>query len=544
MNWYPANGELVHPLPLDDMRCNHDDAGKFIEKGSHMSVFYRHSFGAVVAYTVATQGAFADLTANDVWADWQAYLGGMGYTVTGDSSVSGDVTTISNITMALALPEAEGQMSMVMPEMTLTENGDGTVGVGFPDSFPLSITGGAEGDEDAFSAKLLYENDGLDMVVSGSPEEMTYDYSANSIKVSVDSIEVDGEVMPSDMFSFVVTLADTTGKSLMKIGEKRDITQNFSASSLDYNLAFQDPESGEDGLIKGALQQLEFEGDTVIPTDFDVTDVENFYASGFAASGTFSYGAGKTDVSGTSEGQPFSMASSSEGGRFQGGIDAERIVYDLEQKSTQLAVTTADLPFPIEMAMAKAGLKLEMPVQASEEVQPFGFGLNLTDFTMSDVLWSMFDPAGALPRDPATIALDTTGTAKVLVDFMDPEVAETLEAGDVTPGELHSLKINELLISLVGAELSGDGDFTFDNATPDALTGMPTPSGVANLKLVGANALIDKLIGMGFVSENDAMGARMMMGLMAVPGEEPDTLTSNIEFTEDGQILANGQRIK
>ncbi len=544
MNWYPANGELVHPLPLDDMRCNHDDAGKFIEKGSHMSVFYRHSFGAVVAYTVATQGAFADLTANDVWADWQAYLGGMGYTVTGDSSVSGDVTTISNITMALALPEAEGQMSMVMPEMTLTENGDGTVGVGFPDSFPLSITGGTEGDEDAFSAKLLYENDGLDMVVSGSPEEMTYDYSANSIKVSVDSIEVDGEVMPSDMFSFVVTLADTTGKSLMKIGENRDIKQSFNASSLDYNLAFQDPESGEDGLIKGALQQLEFEGDTVIPTDFDVTDVENFYASGFAASGTFSYGAGKTDVSGTSEGQPFSMASASEGGRFQGGIDAERIVYDLEQKSTQLAVTTADLPFPIEMAMAKAGLNLEMPVQASEEVQPFGFGLNLTDFTMSDVLWSMFDPAGALPRDPATIALDTTGTAKVLVDFMDPEVAETLEAGDVTPGELHSLKINELLISLVGAELSGGGDFTFDNATPDALTGMPTPSGVANLKLVGANALIDKLIGMGFVSENDAMGARMMMGLMAVPGEEPDTLTSNIEFTEDGQILANGQRIK
>ena len=36
----------------------------------------------------------------------------------------------------------------------------------------------------------------------------------------------------------------------------------------------------------------------------------------------------------------------------------------------------------------------------------------------------------------------------------------------------------------------------------------------------------------------------MMMGLMAVPGEEPDTLNSTIEFTEDGQILANGQRIK
>ena len=52
------------------------------------------------------------------------------------------------------------------------------------------------------------------------------------------------------------------------------------------------------------------------------------------------------------------------------------------------------------------------------------------------------------------------------------------------------------------------------------------------------------LIGMGLLSDSDAMGARMMMGLMAVPGEEPDTLNSKIEFTEDGQILANGQRIK
>ncbi len=535
---------MVHPLPLDDISHRHDHAAKFIEKGSLMSVFFRHTFGAVVAYSVATQGAFADLTANDVWADWQAYMGGMGYTVTGDQSASGDVTTISNITMALNLPEAEGQVKMVMPEMTLTENGDGTVGIGFPDSFPISISGGDATDEQAFSANLLYENEGLDMVVSGSPDEMTYDYSANSIKVSVDSIEVEGEVMPKDMFAFAVILADTTGQSVMKIGENRDINQNFSASSLEYDLAFQDPESGEDALVKGALQDLEFEGDTIVPKDFDIMDVENMYNSGFAASGAFTYGSGNTEVSGNSEGQPFSMSSSSEGGRFQGGIDAQRLVYDLEQNSTKLAVTTADLPFPIEMAMAKAGLKLEMPVQASEEVQPFGFGINLTDFTMSDVLWSMFDPAGALPRDPATIALDTAGTAKVLVDFMDPEVAETLDSGDVMPGELHSLKINQLLVSLVGAELSGDGDFTFDNEKPDPLTGMPTPSGEANLKLVGANALIDKLIEMGFVSENDAMGARMMMGLMAVPGEEPDTLTSNIEFTEDGQILANGQRIK
>ena len=66
-------------------------------------------------------------------------------------------------------------------------------------------------------------------------------------------------------------------------------------------------------------------------------------------------------------------------------------------------------------------------------------------------------------------------------------------------GELHSLKINELLVSLVGAKLTGDGDFAFDNSNTEEFDGLPSPSGVANLQLVGANQLIDKLIGMGII---------------------------------------------
>ncbi len=507
-----------------------------------MTVFLRRSCGAALAYAVATNGAFADVTANDVWADWQAYLGGMGYDVTGDQSVSGNVTTIANMTMAMAIPDTEGTFDMVIPEMTLTENGDGTVNIGFPASFPMTISGEAEGE--TFSADLMYAHDALEMVVSGTPENMTYDYTANSLTLSMDSMEFDGETVSSDMFALNVQMNEIAGTSQMQIGEMRDIAQQFTASSLSYDVAFNEPESEDTGRISGKLDGLKFDGDTIIPPGMDVANIEDIYKAGFAASGTFTYASGSTEMAGTAEGEPFSLSSSSEGGSFTGSIDAQRLVYDLAQNSTKLAVTTSDLPFPIEIAMANAGLKFELPVQASEEIQPFGFGMNLTDFTMSDVLWSMFDPASALPRDPATIALDATGTAKVLVDFMDPEAVEELETSDIVPGELHSLKINELLVSLVGAELTGDGDFTFDNSNTEEFDGLPAPSGVANLKLVGANALLDTLIGMGFVSENDALGARMMMGLMAVPGEEPDTLNSKIEFTEDGQILANGQRIK
>ncbi|MDA7966767.1 DUF2125 domain-containing protein [Ruegeria sp.] len=506
-----------------------------------MSVFFRRSCGAALAYAVVTHGAFADVTANDVWADWQAYLGGLGYTVTGDESVSGNVTTVTNMTMAMALPDSDEQVNIVMPEMTLTENGDGTVNIGFPESYPVTISGSTEGEP--FSAELLFTNTDLNMVVSGTPQEMTYDYTASGMGLTLNSVEVDGETMSKDVLDLGFQINDLAGSSVMKIGEQRDIKQKFNAASLDYNLAFDDPESDDDARFKGKLDQLAFEGDSVLPAEFDLENIQDIYENGFAVSGAFTYGAGNTEMAGTAEGEAFSLGSSSQGGSFAGSIDAQRIVYNLQQNSTKLAVTTADLPFPIEIAMENAGLKLEAPMSASDEVQPFAFAMNLTDFTMSDVLWSIFDPAGALPRDPATISLDTNGTAKVLVDFMDPEAIEALEVEDIAPGELHSLKINELIISLVGAKLTGDGDFTFDNSNPEPFA-PPVPAGVANLQLVGANALIDKLIGMGLVSDNDALGARMMMGLMAVPGEEPDTLNSKIEFTEDGQILANGQRIK
>lgn len=515
---------------------------KLIKKGYPMSVFLRRSCTAALAYAFATQTAMAELTADDVWNDWQSYFRSMGYAISGDQSSTGEVTTIRDMTLTMKLPEGEGQFRIAMPEISMTENDDGTVSIDLPQRTPMSVSGEAEGE--AFSADVVYTHDQLQMVVSGTPEDMTYDYSAALLGITLESLEFDGETVPDDLLDMRIDTTDISGSSRMRIDGARQIDQNFNSAGADYTVRFEDPEKGESALIEGALEQLAFEGESTIPADFDLSDPKAFYEAGFAFAGTFTYASGSTAVSGVSEGEAFQMSSASQGGRFSAGIDAERIAYDLQQNSTNLAVTTPDLPFPIEIAMANAGLSFEFPVQQSDEVQPFGFALNLTDFTMSDVLWSLFDPAGTLPRDPATIALDTTGTAKVLMNIFDPEVAAELEASDAVPGELHSLKINELLVSLVGARLTGDGDFTFDNTNTAEFDGLPAPSGVANLQLVGANALIDKLIGMGLLSDNDALGARMMMGLMAVPGEEPDTLNSKIEFTEDGQILANGQRLK
>ena len=42
--------------------------------------------------------------------------------MSGDASSAGDVTTISDMIMMMEIPEENGRFSMVIPEVTLTEN--------------------------------------------------------------------------------------------------------------------------------------------------------------------------------------------------------------------------------------------------------------------------------------------------------------------------------------------------------------------------------------------------------------------------------------
>jgi len=170
-------------------------------------------------------------------------------------------------------------------------------------------------------------------------------------------------------------------------------------------------------------------------------------------------------------------------------------------------------------------------VIATEAAGDYSFLLKLTDFSLNEEAWAMFDPQAALPRDAAQIAIDISGKTKIDL----PGLITAEESGMPPPVPApESLNITELGLKVAGAALAGTGAFTFDNS-------MGMPLGEANVSITGANALIDGLIKTGLLSEDDAMGARMMMGMFFVPGANADELTSKIEAKEGMQILVNGQ---
>lgn len=497
---------------------------------------------SAVALSISMTGAplWADVTPQQVWDDWQAYFEGLGYQLEASESQSGGDLVISDMSMSIDAPEEGASAAMTISELVLADNGDGTVTVAFPDSMPLRMTGRDDEGQEVQTA-MNVTSDGLVMTVAGDPDDLTYTYAAAAVTFALDEVVADGE--PLEIGDASLTIANIAGSTRTAMGALRDTSQEFKAGPVTYDVDVIDPETGGRMVASGGYDSVSFEGDATIPLEASGSDMAAMLKDGFALDGGFSYVAGASEFlfeeDGTLEGK-----TASRGGQFDVQMSGDRLRYGGRAEGMQITVQTSDLPFPVEFATETFGLDLMFPVLEREEAQDFAASFTLSDFTMSEMIWSMVDPGQQLPRDPATVAFDLAGKARLLFDLLDPEQAEAMDDSDAVPAELEALALNALTVRLAGAELTGEGDFTFDNTDLETFDGLPAPTGALDLRLVGGNALLDKLVAMGLVPQDEASGMRMMMGLFARPGGGEDELVSTIEINEQGHILANGQRIQ
>tara|TARA_R110002049_G_scaffold44333_5_gene130027 strand:+ start:78412 stop:79944 length:1533 start_codon:yes stop_codon:yes gene_type:complete len=510
-----------------------------------MSRFNLPSFALALPVTLLSQAAFADLTPTEVWGDWRQYMEGMGYKIVAKEAPDGDNLIVSDIALQMELPEDEGSMSMSLGTLTFTQNSDGSVAIVMPEAMPMTINITPEGD-DAKPVELVlnYAQTGHAMTASGSSDKLKYDYNADTISVTLDRVQVGPDTFGEENAKVNVIATGVSSSTDMIIGDLREYTQTGQVDSVQYDIAIKNPEDPVAVAIKGGLSGLNFDGIGKIPmTLVDASDMAAMLAAGFSVDGNVTLGAGNTEMNVSDpENGDFALTSSSSGGNLSVEMGAEGLAYAGGQKDIDVNITATAMPFPIAISMAEGGFNLKMPVSKSDDPQDFALGFTLDQFKMSDMIWGIFDPTGQLPRDPATLVVDLSGKAKLLFDLMDPDSAAKM--GEAEPGELQALTVNKLALDAAGAKFDGSGDFTFDNSDKVTFDGMPKPVGAVDLSLVGGNGLLDKLVAMGLLPEEQAMGARMMMGLFAVPGDGEDTLKSKIEFTDEGQILANGQRIK
>jgi hypothetical protein len=255
----------------------------------------------------------------------------------------------------------------------------------------------------------------------------------------------------------------------------------------------------------------------------------DFTAASMAVTGTMTDASGPTDIN---------VAMSNMAGGY--AFTENDFQYNYTAGAGNIGISNPTVPFPINIGFGGMGFDIKFPLTMTDAPVPFTFLMKLQDFTLPPEVWGMADPTGQLPQDPATLIIDTAGSIRLLEDFT------TTPAPGVVPmpPELHSLSIRELQLKMVGADLTGTGDLTFDLTDTTTFGGVPAPTGALNFKLDGGNGLLDKLAAMGLVPQDQLMGVRMMMGMFATMATDgSDSMTSTVEFKDKG-LFVNGQQLQ
>lgn len=491
---------------------------------------------AVCAAALMAGGAAqADVTAAQVWEDWKdqmAYYGEDGLIIEGEETSEGTLTVRG---LSLQTEDEGTKIAVNIGDITFAEQGDGSVIVKMADSYPVVVTA-----PDDTVITILVGQENLAMTVSGDEDAMTYDYTADSQSIALQEIT-------SGDFTFTgdakIAFQDVDGTYVTRPGDLRETDFQLASSAIDILVDVQLPEGNSEYVVaSGKIEGITMEGRIAVPADIDFENPEELYAEGFFISGGYAIENGAYIFDVNADGEQAAGSVSTGATSLEGEISGDKIAYQSRVNDLALNVTGTDIPFPVEVSAGAYGASIEAPLAKSDEAAPFGMSFDIIDLAINDMIWNLFDSGNVLPRDPATIQLDLSGMAKPLFDMLDPAQQDAMMDVDM-PFELNALTLNTLKIALAGALITGQGDFKFDNSDLQTFDGFPRPEGDVVVEMSGLNKLMDNLVAMGLVPEDQIMGGRMMLGMFARTTGD-DKLETTLEVNAQGQVLANGQRIR
>lgn len=499
-----------------------------------MMTYFKFATRAVsVAALMSGSAAWADVTAQQVWEDWKANLtmaGEGGVTIGSEATVDG-VLTVTDL--AFDVTSEDTSIVGTLPWIAFTEEGDGTVSVTMAEEYPITIS---VPNEDGTTAviDLALRHSSLTILVSGTPEELTYDMQAKRYSIDLDSIN-DGTMDIAATAS--LGLNNLLGTYTVMTSDMRALAYQIGAGSIDLTANVTNPDDGSVFDLTGNVADFASDVSMVMPLPENTTP-DTMIQDGLASEGGYTFGATEYAFALTGSMNDANGTATAAGGSFDYAVSQDRFAYSSAVNAIAVNASSPMMPFPVTVSLGDYGLDFMMPLSRTDTPADFALGINLSQLSVNDEIWAMVDPGAVLPRDPATVLLDLTGTATLFYDLADPAQAEGM-AMAAAPGELNSVSLNALDISFGGAQITGAGAFTFDNTDTTTIPGVPLPEGKLDVGINGANGLMDKLVQMGLLPGDQVTMARMMMGMFAVPAGD-DQLTSTIEVT-GGKITANGQ---
>ncbi|WP_127113642.1 DUF2125 domain-containing protein [Shimia sediminis] len=498
---------------------------------------------ALLCATLIPAQLWADVTPEDVWQNMQDMVAPMGVTLTARATRSGKALMLEDVVYALALPFDAGSVALSVGSLELQARGDGSVDMIYPPaaSYTLTFTS-PEGISQSGGMGVVYE--GIEVIASGSPADVTYTYNVPRMDMTLADIVVPNLI---DRLSGQGFVEDYKGSFRTTVGEMVETSGSYTSGAQAFTFAQTVTEDGVQVDTQGKQGAEAMQGDMrfAMPRDgMSILDLAAALRAGLMleiegdATGYFS------DQSSSVEGQEV-MAQSVVTEHYEVRMVLDQSGFGISgpMRNARMDMQLSQpVPLMLGMDIAAFDTDMQIPLLKDDQFAPYRIHLEMTGLSLDESLWAMFDPGAVLPRTPADLVMKASGHARNMVEWLDILNVET--AMDTLPGlavEPQDLTLDSFVLRAAGAEVSGTGAVSFDNSAAP-----PLPIGTARFDIKGANTLIDTLVSMGLLSDKDASGARMGLAMMTKPAEDgsADRLRSEVEMTAEGHVYVNGNRMK
>ncbi len=528
----------------------------------------------LAATTLLSAPGFAQgLTSSELWSAWQTRVASVGGSLTATEKREGDRLVLSQLVLR---PDTESTAAIRLEELTMVSRADGAVEVAVPETFPLRID--LETTPEPGDPERIYLNvgaTGAALTIRGLGERAEFEASFPSLSVTLDRVEPPQVIgtanEPVNVFA-ALALADFQLRYRQEIKADSGVVDGgLSLGTLHGELRFNDG-NGSEGELSLDLAALAAELSGAMPASAinlmntpkpqptepgapnpAITAFLQVLDDGMFAKANYTHGPLSMHLDATDATQGKMLVQFGiESGSSLIDFSKEVMAFDSTTNGIRLAMDGPglDLSFEeegvqmpeggIELATSQLRLGSSVGLNRFAGPQDWSAGFALRDYTMSEGLWSLFDPKGVLARDPMTQAIDVAGKYN-----LNPKAMQTgwQPTGNDPIFTAFSFNIKELLMAGYGFRFEGTGGLDLDFSDMETFPNAPLPTGTLNFALTGAYAAIDRLEKAELVPKESLLGIRSGLMFIFKPGTAADNLISTVEF-KDKSLFLNGMKIR
>lgn len=329
----------------------------------------------------------------------------------------------------------------------------------------------------------------------------------------------------------VTTGGSLDAKAVAKAGDVPAIAASGQFAIGDYSYAVQSDDR-EIGSAQGSGKGFSGSTDIRVPSLPGEAGLGEALAAGLSVTARLDNLSGKAAMAIADPAVAVDMTTTSGPGSMEFSLSRSGLILNLVQAETAASLALPNLGGPFDGRLAEMAMRLAGPVSPTGAAQPYALAFRLVGLTLGEAVWALFDPDKQIPRAPATLIAEISGTARVTGNPFD----ESAPADDM-PFSPETLDLTRLTLSFGGAEIAGSGALAFSE-----VDGTVVPEGRITLTWKGVYGLLAKLGSVDLIPKEAMLGLRGALGMVG-KAVGPDDLLSEFVFTPDGGVTANGTKL-